>query len=175
MTQRGRRKPTARLLAWWRSNAWREASRRGRAKYRASQALGPKCGAKAKKHGGPCRNPPLANGRCRYHGGRTPSGDQWHKITFTRRKGVKAPARADAKLKRRDRERRERQAKIAAMSAEERAAYLARQRSYTPGSKAERSRRRADKWFAELVSAMDREAAMDPKDDVDASTDGVFG
>lgn len=170
-----RRAPTARMLARWRSAEWREAAQRGRARRLANRVSGPKCGAKAKSHGGPCRNAPLANGRCRCHGGRTPSGDQWHKITHTRRKGVKAPARADAKLKRRDRERRERQAKIAAMSAEERAAYLARQRSYTPGSKAERSRRRADKWFADLVSAMDWKASMDRKDDVDASTEGVFG
>lgn len=35
---------------------------------------GPFCGAKAKSSGKPCRAPAMANGRCRVHGGATPSG-----------------------------------------------------------------------------------------------------
>ena len=32
------------------------------------------CGAKTKRTGEPCPQPAMANGRCRMHGGKTPSG-----------------------------------------------------------------------------------------------------
>ena len=32
----------------------------------------PRCGARRKRDGEPCRGPAMANGRCRLHGGRSP-------------------------------------------------------------------------------------------------------
>jgi hypothetical protein len=29
----------------------------------------PRCGARSKRHGKPCKGPAMANGRCRFHGG----------------------------------------------------------------------------------------------------------
>lgn len=40
----------------------------------------PKCGAKKRSDGQPCRNPGRgAGGRCKFHGGGTPKGKAWHK------------------------------------------------------------------------------------------------
>lgn len=36
---------------------------------RAALALHPRCGAYCRTTGSPCRNPAMANGRCRMHGG----------------------------------------------------------------------------------------------------------
>ena len=36
----------------------------------------PKCGAKSKRTGKPCPQPAMANGRCRFHGGKTPKNVQ---------------------------------------------------------------------------------------------------
>jgi hypothetical protein len=36
-----------------------------------------KCGAHAKSSGQPCKQLALPNGRCRWHGGLTPAGDDW--------------------------------------------------------------------------------------------------
>lgn len=30
------------------------------------------CGARAKSTGNPCKNPPMPNGRCKFHGGMSP-------------------------------------------------------------------------------------------------------
>ena len=32
----------------------------------------PRCGAHSRRTGQPCRNPAMANGRCRMHGGKSP-------------------------------------------------------------------------------------------------------
>jgi hypothetical protein len=39
---------------------------------RAALALHPRCGAHCRTTGNPCRNPSMANGRCRMHGGGSP-------------------------------------------------------------------------------------------------------
>lgn len=39
---------------------------------RAALALHPRCGAHSRTTGLPCRNPSMANGRCRMHGGKSP-------------------------------------------------------------------------------------------------------
>ena len=39
---------------------------------RAALAQHPRCGAQSRTTGQPCRNPSMANGRCRMHGGNAP-------------------------------------------------------------------------------------------------------
>lgn len=38
---------------------------------RAALVLHPRCGAHCRRTGQPCRNPAMANGRCRMHGGKS--------------------------------------------------------------------------------------------------------
>ena len=64
--------------------------------HRRQKPLAKKCGAKRKRDGEPCQLTALKNGRCAYHGGRTPKGDAWHKIRYP---NGKAP-NAEAKLRR---------------------------------------------------------------------------
>ena len=59
-------------------DAWR---RRGLANSLAKRAAMPKCGARRRTDGEPCRQPVAEEGkRCRYHGGATPKGRDWHRV-----------------------------------------------------------------------------------------------
>ena len=40
--------------------------------------LSPRCGAKCKATGKPCRSPAMPNGRCLRHGGRSPGAPKGH-------------------------------------------------------------------------------------------------
>lgn len=46
---------------------------------RAALALHRRCGAYSRTTGQPCRNPSMANGRCRMHGGRSPGAPRGQK------------------------------------------------------------------------------------------------
>lgn len=65
--------------AWQRSLAFREIGRAAIIAFNATRKKLPKCGAKTRTTGAPCQNLALENGRCRLHGGATPSGKKWGK------------------------------------------------------------------------------------------------
>ncbi len=95
------------------------------------RAAMPKCGARRKHDGAPCTQPVAEEGkRCRYHGGRTPKGADWHKPQFPQRGApIEKLGRKLADLERR------------------RAAQAARRRAMTPDEKA-----RYDAWHATHAS-----------------------
>ena len=67
-------------------------------------AHGAKCGAARKSDGLPCQNLPLQNGRCRFHGGRTPKGKQRHMVQWQKGGSVsKSTAKLSALEKRQKR------------------------------------------------------------------------
>ncbi|CDX62877.1 conserved hypothetical protein [Mesorhizobium plurifarium] len=136
----------------WRGSAAQIAI--GRAAIRAWNAkrhLAPKCGAKAKSHGGPCRQIAMANGRCWAHGGRVPSGENWHKPVWPNRDAPDAEAKLNRKLKDLQRAATKRAKRVAAMTPDERAGYEAWQRSHKPGPATARARARRERLEAKQV------------------------
>ncbi|MGM0583860.1 MAG: hypothetical protein ACQEUZ_04355 [Pseudomonadota bacterium] len=116
----------------------------------AWRAAAPKCGARKRTDGEPCRNVARENGRCRLHGGATPKGRNWHKAQFPRRG---APLE---KLRKKERElarRREEQARrVARMTPEEGERYEAWRASHRPGDPVERARVREARSAAAFLA-----------------------
>lgn len=118
----------------------------------------PRCGAKCRSTGFPCRNLALPNGKCRLHGGRTPKGKDWHKIQLAN------PGQSIERLEKKQREVARRREKLAerlqAMTPEERARYDAWHAARQPGGKSKRTKRRDDLTAkALLASAMRSDTA----------------
>lgn len=134
------------------SDYFKAARMRGLRNAWAKQANGPKCGAKKRSDGTPCRQPVTIEGkRCRYHGGATPKGKEWHRRQWPK-KGA-APSRLKVKrvaLEIRDNEA---DARRAAMTETERAEHEARRRQKAPGSPAERSARKKNLEAGKLIAA----------------------
>ena len=93
------------------------------ARYNASKADRPKCGAKRRNGAGICASPALANGRCRWHGGRTPSGDDWHKARWPKASDPREASKFAAKIRALEKRAKARAARLAQMTPEEIAAY----------------------------------------------------
>lgn len=137
--------------AWSSSPEGKAAALRAMRKARAVQAAMPRCAAIAKSTGEPCKRMALENGRCEFHGGRTPKGQQWHRLQLP---GVGGSERKfDQKLATQARKQKARAAQIAAMSGEERDALDAWRRSHRPGGAGERESRRQDLEARKLLEA----------------------
>lgn len=108
-------------------NLRRQRQQQGR-RLSAKHAVLPKCGARRKRDGQPCERFAMANGRCDWHGGKTPRGDQWHKPQFSAVTG-----KMYRKLDDLDRRAAKRAARVAAMTPEERERYEAWHRARRPG------------------------------------------
>ncbi|WP_081629366.1 HGGxSTG domain-containing protein [Methylopila sp. M107] len=153
------RKPgTPEQEAWWRSARFRAHARGLAIRNIAELARRPKCGAKAKATGQPCRNAAMANGRCRYHGGRTPSGDQWHVVQLP--DDPRSPA-ADQKRARKLADRKlidhRRRLRKAGMTPEERVKHETRSRALRPAPALKRERSRLQRiQAAEIKELLDR-------------------
>lgn len=93
------------------------------AKYNARRPYLPKCGARRKRDGEPCQNLALGNGRCRCHGGRTPSGDGWHRPVWPNGNAPDAERRLYRKLQNLEKAARARAARLRRMTEEERRQY----------------------------------------------------
>jgi hypothetical protein len=141
------------LKAWCRSERFREIARQAIQRVNAERASKPKCGAKARSTGVRCGNLATENGKCRYHGGATPKGKDWHKPRWPDRKDPRAMDKLDAKLKDRERAAKKREIRLAAMSPEERERHAAWHRARKPGSPADRIRARLERKAAEEVRA----------------------
>lgn len=143
--------PSPALQDWYDSDRLRAVARRAARLGLVAQAERPICGAAAKSTGQPCQRPAMANGRCRYHGGLTPKGDQWHKRQFSAGRTAGGTDRLERKLFDLDRAARARAKKLAAMMAEQRSAYDKWQADHDPNP-----RRRAER----LRSKQDAKAAL---------------
>jgi hypothetical protein len=136
---------------WRQSPRARECARKGALKALRIFAKAPKCGAR-KREGGFCENPGIgAGGRCRLHGGATPSGDNWHRPVFP--EDARRFANKIESLRLREEKR---LARVAAMTPEERERYERRRLSFLPGTKAARAaareKRRQDEEARDLLA-----------------------
>lgn len=103
-----------------RSAHFRSIANEALARYNASRPYLPKCGAKRKRDGEPCQNLSLANGRCRYHGGKTPKGDGWHRPVWPNGSAPDAVRKMYAKIAALEKSARKRAARLSRMSDEQR-------------------------------------------------------
>lgn len=137
--------PTPRQTAWANSARFREIGRSTLKRLNAARALLPRCSATARTTGEPCRQPAMENGKCRFHGGKTPRGDAWHKPAWPKASSPDAADKLNAKLHNMDRAATARKQRLARMSPEERAAHESWQRTHKPGSAAGRKRSREER------------------------------
>lgn len=154
LDRRGRR-----IVAWTRTPAGRAHARSSMIALNEKRHLRSKCGAKAKTTGEPCRQVAMANGRCVYHGGGTPSSHTrsggWHRPRWPKADAPGAEAKLERKLRDLDRAARRRAERLAAMSDEERQRYERWHAVRQPGSSARRAAARLKrKQKAELAAAL---------------------
>lgn len=130
----------------------------GLARANAAKAALPKCGAKTRQ-GEVCQNPGTgAGGRCPMHGGKTPSGKNWHVAVLPA-----AGPRLERKLAALAKRRRERAAEIAAMDPARRAKYDAWCATHKAGGPAGRERARRDREMAQFFQKPPPERPIDPR------------
>ncbi len=145
----------ANLIAWRRSPEFRAIANRTLAEFNANQKYLPRCGAKRKSDGEPCRGFALKNGRCRFHGGLTPRGDNWHKPRLPKRGEARGVERLDRKLVQQEKLLRARRARLAAMSPEQREKHLAWHATHRPKTERQREQTRQDraakKWLSDVM------------------------
>lgn len=144
------------------------AGTRALRRYNAISVTLPKCGARAKTTGEPCRQIAMANGRCYCHGGKTPSGDQWHKTQWSKRNTPDAEQKLGRKLKAAERSAKKRARRLAEMTPEERQRHEEWQRTHRPGRPKARTAARA--WRerardAAVSFSQDAARASDPEAD----------
>ncbi|MER8536059.1 hypothetical protein NKH61_24535 [Mesorhizobium sp. M1005] len=96
----------------------------------------------------------MENGKCFIHGGRTPRGEHWHRTQWPDGKSPDAEKKLRRKLAEGARAAKKRDARLAAMSPEERKRHEAWQDARKPGSAAARQRTRSERMQAAEVRAM---------------------
>jgi hypothetical protein len=185
------------LTGWPQSAAFRLIGSRAIREWNATKHLLPKCGAKAKHTGEPCRQIAMANGKCYLHGGKTPKGKDWHRRQWPNKDAPDANQKLARKLADIERDDRQRAARLAKMTPDERDRYEAHRKSRMPGPPgpraASRNERRQAKEFQKVrgkaearpvspeVRAIERRLAelRAERDRLQASQDdgdsGIFG
>lgn len=123
-------------------------------------ATAPRCGARCRLDGKPCRKPAMKNGRCYLHGGKTPSGNQWHVVQYGDCSTPYGEAKFNRKILDHQRYAKKRAARLAGMTTEQRAKHDAWHRSHAPGAAARRS---ADRVRAAQNAEMRRLLAQEPR------------
>lgn len=108
----------------------------------AQRHLMPKCGAMSKTTGQQCRQLSMENGRCYYHGGRTPKGKDWHKPRWPKKSSPDAERKMVARLRDLERAEKQRQKRLSKMTAEQRAAFDKWHRDRPLGTPAQREAKR---------------------------------
>ena len=122
--------------------AWIAAGTCALRRVQAQRHLMPKCGATSKSTGEPCRQFPMENGRCYYHGGRTPKGKNWHKPSWPKKTAPDAEQKVVARLRNLERAEKQRQKRLAKMTPDERTAYDKWKRDHPTGTPAQREAKR---------------------------------
>ncbi len=133
------------------STAGRDHARRAAKLNHKNLRARSRCGAK-RRDGEPCTQPALSGRkRCRHHGGLTPAGKAWHVVQYPDASTPAGVVRFNRKLRQQQRYAKQRAARLAAMTPEQRAAHEAWHRARRPGlTKAartverERARQNAD-------------------------------
>lgn len=153
-SRRGGSRPGRPANAWQRSGTFKSIAREALRQFRAVRHLRPKCGASAKTTGEPCKQLAMENGRCAYHGGRTPKGDDWHVMQLPTKSAPKSNAKAHAKIIRSQKSARARGRHLAALSSDERNKLGEWTRAHRPGSAAARRRDREYRRQAKDAKAL---------------------
>lgn len=147
--------------------AWVAAGTIALRRVQADRHLMPKCGATSKSTGEPCRQFPMENGRCYYHGGRTPKGKDWHKPIWPKKTAPDAEQKVVARLRNLERAEKQRQKRLAKMTPDERAAYDKWKRDHPTGTPAQREAKRlAQKQNADARARLTKprtERPLDPE------------
>jgi hypothetical protein len=153
-----KRSRTSSLDLWRRSPEFRRIALKSLAKVNLAKNAAPRCGAARKRDGKPCCNPAMKNGRCDWHGGKTPSGRQWHVVQFPDCSTPTGLAKFNRKLLDRERYAAKRAERLAAMTPEQRAKHDAWHRTHAPGSAALRDAERVRKGQERRRQAIARSA-----------------
>jgi hypothetical protein len=158
---------TSCLDPWRRSARFREVARKSAKANLARFKRAPRCGAARKRDGRPCGNPAMKNGRCGIHGGKTPSGRQWHVVQYPNCSTPAGLAKFNRKLRQQQRYAAERAERLAAMTVDQRARHDAWHRSHRPGAKALRNadsaRRRQNDDARSVLAVSPTQRAADPE------------
>jgi hypothetical protein len=97
----------------------------------------------------------MANGKCVVHGGKTPTGKQWHRMQPPAPSSPDAAQKIDRKLRDHQRAKKRRAAILAQLTPEERAEHEHWQRTHRPGDPkqraADRARHKQDRDGANLI------------------------
>jgi hypothetical protein len=118
---------------------------------------GARCGARRKYDGEACRQFAMANGRCRFHGGRVGRGEQWHKPRWPKKTSPSLEQKLARKLRALERQAVRRERWLAGMTPERRAKYDAWKRTHLPGSLSRRKAIREEiRQNAEARALMER-------------------
>lgn len=122
--------------------AWIVAGTFALRRVQAQRHLMPKCGAMSKSMGEPCRQFSMENGRCYYHGGRTPKGKDWHKPRWPNKSAPDAEQKVVSRLRNLEQAEKQRQKRLAKMTPDERDAYEKWKRDHPTGTPAHREAKR---------------------------------
>ena len=145
------RRRTDGLTRWAKSKAGRAPPRPVAQFDHKNHPAPARCGGH-RRDGEPCTQPALSGRkRCRHHGGLTPAGKAWHVVQYPDASTPAGVVRFNRKLRQQQRYAKQRAARLAAMTPEQRAAHEAWHRARRPGlTKAartverERARQNAD-------------------------------
>lgn len=151
MTARQTGKPGPGRSAFHRSPEFRAVANAALVRYNALRPHLQKCGATRKRDGEPCEQLALANGRCRWHGGSTPSGDGWHRPVWPDGKAPQAEAKLARKLQALERAARQRAARLRRMSDEQRKQHEEWHKARPATSAAERAEIKRMKQSAKMA------------------------
>jgi hypothetical protein len=168
MAVREPRSRTARLDRWRNSEEFRQIARTSAKANLAVFYAAPRCGAKRKRDGDPCCKPAMANGRCRNHGGATPTGSAWHVPQYADPSTPRGERKLNRKLRAMQRHAEQRAARLAAMTDAERERYLAWCRTHPAGGSRASRRVKSDQAheneaFRRLIAVEASLSTTDPE------------
>jgi hypothetical protein len=165
---RATRSRTGRLDRWRNSAEFRQIARESAKANLAVFDAAPRCGAKRKRDGEPCCKPAMANGRCRNHGGATPSGSAWHVPQYADPSTARGERKLNRKLRAMQRYAETRAARLSAMSDADRERHSAWHKTHPAGGS--RASRRAksnqahhDEAFRRLIAGAPSLPTTDPE------------
>ena len=160
-------RPTPRRLGWSQSVQFRQIGRDAIRQWNAKRDLMPRCDVVRKSDGGRCRQWPMPNGRCYWHGGRTGRGDSWHLPRYADCSTPAGEAKFNRKLRDRKRYAEKRAARLAAMTPEQRARHDAWHRAHAVGAaalrRANHERARQSAVTRLLIAPAPRQGLSDPE------------
>lgn len=119
-----------------------------------------RCNAMAKSTGMQCKQPAMANGKCRFHGGKTPKADEWHVIQADVSGHKTSMARFDRKLERAEKARKARRLRLLRATEIEREQYEKWLWARPAGSVAKRAARRAETRMNRRIAEERRELTL---------------